>query len=198
MVFRGYLTGSGWKAYAKNDGPSKGMEFCGVQLRPGYRKNEKLDRVIFTPTAKGQVKDFPIHEFAGLKADDDDPKLTIDIIRRNYQAFGLRKPPHSGGWISADDKAGWTCCVEQGHYGHAARKKTWLYAVGCDLPSLVWGRSTHSPRLDDGFRSQEERRRAIKTGACQLLSKRQRAATPIPFRDCLLGMARTVRIANVA
>ena len=34
---------------------------------------------------------------------------------------------------------------------------------------------------------------SIKTGACQRLSHRQRAATPIPFRDMLLAMARSVR-----
>lgn len=30
-----------------------------------------------------------------------------------------------------------------------------------------------------------------RTCACQLLSKRQRAATPIPFRDLLLSIARS-------
>ena len=92
MVFRQYLTGSGWKAYAKENGPEQGMVFCGVPLRAGYRKNERLDALAFTPTAKGQVKDFNIPEFAGMNPEEDDPKLTVAAIRANYQAFGLRTP----------------------------------------------------------------------------------------------------------
>jgi len=92
MVFRKYITGSGWRGYKKGNGPEEGTEFCGVFLRPGYRKNERLDEVIFTPTAKGQVKDFPIPEFRNLDPETDDPKLTVDIIKNNYQTFGLRRP----------------------------------------------------------------------------------------------------------
>lgn len=91
MVFRKYLTGSGWKDYVKENGPEQGIEFCGVNLRPKYRKNEILDEVIFTPTAKGQVKDFPIAQFEGKPPEEDDPKLTLDIIWKNYEAFGLRR-----------------------------------------------------------------------------------------------------------
>ena len=91
MVFRKYLTGSGWRDYIKKNGPEKGSEFCGVDLRPGYRKNEILDEVIFTPTGKGLAGDFDIPEFKGMDPETDDPKITIDIVRRNYQAFGLRK-----------------------------------------------------------------------------------------------------------
>ncbi|EGP42994.1 hypothetical protein [Achromobacter insuavis] len=55
--------------------------------------------------------------------------------------FGLKKPPRAGRWVRADEFGGWTCYVEQGHYGHMARKGTWLYAVGTALPELKWGRS---------------------------------------------------------
>lgn len=113
-----------------------------------------------------------------------------------WRYFGLVCPPRNGGWIRADALCGWqgwTCCVEQGAYGHRARKATWLYAHGLgELPSLKWGRAAGDfVRLDDGFHSAEERARAIKTGACQRLSQRQRNATPITFRDLLLDMART-------
>ncbi len=91
MVFRKYLTGSGWNAYKEANGPEKGTRFCGVWLRQGYRKNEALEEVIFTPTAKGKVKDFPIPEFREMDSEEDDPKLTLDIIRLNYKAFGLRR-----------------------------------------------------------------------------------------------------------
>jgi len=108
-----------------------------------------------------------------------------------WPAFKLDKPPRAGGWIPAGDGIGWTCCVEQGHYGHKARKATWLYSAWCDLPELMWGKSPATVRLDQGFHSAEERRRAVKTGICQRMSGWQRAATPIPFRDLLLSIART-------
>ena len=109
-----------------------------------------------------------------------------------WAAFGLVAPPKCGGWVAAGDfLGGWTCCVEQGHYGHLARKATWLYAHGVDLPSLRWGPTAGKLRLDDGFRSAEERRRAVKTGVCQRLSHRQRAATPPEFAELLLSIARS-------
>jgi hypothetical protein len=115
-----------------------------------------------------------------------------------WDAFGLRRPPKAGGWVAAGWCGGWTCCVDQGHYGHRAAKATWLYASGIDPPSLQWGRSGKRIRLDEGFHSAEERRRAIKTGVCQRLSKRQRTETPAAFRDLLLGIARNVRLSVAA
>jgi len=109
-----------------------------------------------------------------------------------WRAFDLASPPKSGGWIPANRCGGWTCCVEQGHYGHRARKATWLYAVGTELPSLRWGPAKKGQRLDEGYHSAEERRRAVRTGVCQRLSKRQREETPIEFRDLLLSLARSV------
>lgn len=106
-----------------------------------------------------------------------------------WHTFGLNSPPRSGRWIAADFLGGWTCCVEQGHYGHAARKATWLYAHAVELPTLKWGASAAHRRRDDGYHSKEERRRAIRTGICQRLSASQRAATPLPFRDLLITIA---------
>lgn len=109
-----------------------------------------------------------------------------------WRHFNLNMPPRGGAWVVADFEGGWTCCVEQAHYGHRARKATWLYAHGVDLPSLAWGKAPGDfVRLDEGFHSKEERARAIKTGACQRLSKNQRAATPHAFRDLLISMAQT-------
>lgn len=116
-----------------------------------------------------------------------------------WRAFHLNVPPRDGGWINADFFGGWTCCVYQGAYGHRALKATWLYASGVALPSLAWGKPAGDfVRLEQGFHSKEERARAIKTGACQRLSKRQRAATPPEFRDLLLSIARTAQIARAA
>lgn len=107
-----------------------------------------------------------------------------------WKAFGLIAPPRAGGWIVADWHGGWTCCIDQGHYGHRAQKATWLYAVGVPLPILTWGKSPRGGRLDEGFHSKAERRRAIRRGKCERLSARERSETPIPFRNVLLSIAR--------
>lgn len=113
-----------------------------------------------------------------------------------WATFGLNAPPRSGGWVVADFRGGWTCCVEQGHYGHAARKATWLYVSGFHPPVLHWGPSAATAKFDLGFHSAAERRAARAAGVvgpCRL-SARQRSATPVPFRDLLLSMARSVNM----
>ena len=107
-----------------------------------------------------------------------------------WRYYGLTKPPKSGGWIKADEYGGLTCCVEQGHYGHLARKATWLYAVNCFNLRFKWGPAPKVLRLDEGFHSKEERARAIKTGVGKRLSKRQREETPLAFRDILIRLVR--------
>ena len=110
--------------------------------------------------------------------------------------FGINKPPRGGGWVAAGDGVGWTCCVEQGNYGHAARKATWLYAVGTDLPELKWGSSGARQRLGCGYHSAAERLAATaggKRAACwRILTKQENLATPVPFRNLLLRLARSV------
>jgi len=116
-----------------------------------------------------------------------------------WKHFRIAHPYRIGGWIPADGYGGWTCCVDQGHYGHRAQKATWLYAVGIeDLPELIWGKSNNNVRLDDGFRSTEERRRATRTGRCQRLSARQRKETPDEFKEILLNMARSAIAPSMA
>lgn len=107
-----------------------------------------------------------------------------------WAAFAIGRPARRG-W-SRSLFGGWVCQVEQGHYGHPARKKTWLYARVEEPPALRWGYSGEKLRLDEGYHSAEERRRAVKTGVRQRLSKRQRAATPIAFRDLLISIAESV------
>jgi hypothetical protein len=112
-----------------------------------------------------------------------------------WRHFGLNKPPRNGGWVAADFAGGWTCCVEQGHYGHRAQKATWLYACGVELPNLTWGSSFDKVRVGryaiDPAWTEERKARARRTGILQRLSKKQREATPIEFRDLLLSIART-------
>lgn len=109
-----------------------------------------------------------------------------------WRAYGLIAPA-ARGWTAADWNGGWTCRVEQGHYGHPAQKPTWLYACGVDLPPLRWGRSR--PAIP-AHRSARWRARAEKDGICVLLSRRERKATPHEFRDLLLSIARTAQEAR--
>jgi hypothetical protein len=108
-----------------------------------------------------------------------------------WAAFGLQRPPRGGGWVDSD--MGSVCHVEQGAYGHMARKATWLYAVDCVRPQLTWGRTGGDfVRLDAGFHSAEERARAVKAPPCKRLSAKQNLATPPAFRDLLVAMAESV------
>ena len=109
-----------------------------------------------------------------------------------FSCHGLFKPPRSGGWMPS--RHGWVCCVEQGHYGHPARKATWLYAVTKKQPTdLIWGPSA-GQRLDEGFHSNAERVAARAAGIKprKRLSARDNSATPHAFRDILLKIARDV------
>lgn len=111
-----------------------------------------------------------------------------------WAAHGLNRPPKSGGWVSAGFCGGWTCCVEQGHYGHLSRKATWLYAHGVELPELVWGKSRAALRVAGaGFHSKAERDAARSLGhhTHQQLPMKLRNATPPEFRDVLLAIARS-------
>ena len=48
-VVRGYLSGSGWKSYQKN------QSVCGIQLAPGLLESDRLPEPIFTPSTKEEV-----------------------------------------------------------------------------------------------------------------------------------------------
>lgn len=112
-----------------------------------------------------------------------------------YKWFGLNPPPYGGGWVPSGLPAGgWTCRVEQGHYGHLGRKGTWLYAVGTDRPELKWGSSGQRLKIDPGCHSREEYEVARRCGRIGLMSHKQRMLTPEPFRDLLLAIARTARL----
>jgi hypothetical protein len=112
-----------------------------------------------------------------------------------WRWFGLRTPPRYGGWVPADLFGGFTCCVEQGHYGHRGRKATWIYACASALPELEWGEA-QADILPAAGLAGDELRRAKKTGACQRMSKRERALTPDPFVELLISIAANGRPAR--
>lgn len=111
-----------------------------------------------------------------------------------WKHFFLNEPPRDGGWVMADAN-GWTCCVEQGRYGHYARKPTWLYAVGTDLPELDWGIS--EPKYDPAVIARMGLKRAKRLGEVGAKGggkdSNARISTPPVFRDLLINMARSVK-----
>jgi len=95
---------------------------------------------------------------------------------------------------------GWTCYVEQGHYGHDSRKPTWLYAHSVDLPELDWSRGEQ--RIPDWMIERYGYEKARRIGVVAMVGgkdkTRIRNATPEPFRDVLLSIARTATVRSLA
>lgn len=109
-----------------------------------------------------------------------------------WKAFDLPRPSRLGGWFG-DDARGYSCHVEQGRYGHPAKKATWLYAYGVareKLPELQWG---SIPDHEYGAlvswcgnhgRSGESRPRVGKAAASK---------TPQEFKQILISIAESVQ-----
>jgi hypothetical protein len=139
----------------------------------------------------------------GYKKGDDGGmfKFALEIVRKYggvlehpaysdaWKTFDLQRPPFRGGWIRADLYGGFTCHVEQGHYGHKAKKATWLYAVNCKLPELIWKSSANNKskatvswcgnKVSKGMMGRKR------------ISKKEANKTPSQFRDILISMARS-------
>lgn len=105
-----------------------------------------------------------------------------------WRAFGLPRPDRLGGWTAG--RGGHSCHVEQGNYGHPARKATWLFVAGVSrsrLPELRWGQST-APALvswcSNHLRGRPDTRPRVGKAAA--------ARTPPEFRAVLLALARAV------
>ncbi len=108
-----------------------------------------------------------------------------------WKTYGIPKPPNTGGWIPANAINSWTCQVEQGHYGHVARKATWLFCVSeAKPPELIWGPA--GQRLPAKRLAEKGYESARRCGAVANQSQQQRQRTPIPFRDLLLSLAQGV------
>jgi hypothetical protein len=106
-----------------------------------------------------------------------------------FSIYGI-PAPRPGGWQRCID-GGWVAHVEQGRYGHRAKKATWLYAFGAGfLPSLDWRTSLdcESKALvswcGNHTAADESRPR---------LGKKETSSTPPAFKEILLSMARSVR-----
>lgn len=112
---------------------------------------------------------------------------------RAWAHFGLPIPKRGEGWTSESLWGGRSCYVEQGHYGHSSRKPTWLYAVGTDFPDLDWTRGEQ--RLPEWMIERYGYEKARRIGVVAMVGGKNktkiRNATPEPFRDLLISIART-------
>jgi hypothetical protein len=91
--------------------------------------------------------------------------------------------PTPGGWSRAlFGDPGWVAEVAQSAYGHKARKLTWLYYVGSSPPPAIdWRRPRGSHQIGRFDRIKPT------------LSGKAASASPVPFRDLLLSIARSAR-----
>ncbi len=112
-----------------------------------------------------------------------------------WPAFNLPRPG-IGGWTTTFEDPGWVTEVSQVAYGHEARKRTWLYAVGCDLPALNWGEPPATRQVSKfGLNRRSARSIALVENG---LDKNKSNYTPPEFRDVLLDMARSVQARSAA
>tara|TARA_R110002020_G_C16034190_1_gene753160 strand:- start:82 stop:750 length:669 start_codon:yes stop_codon:yes gene_type:complete len=115
-----------------------------------------------------------------------------------WEHFQLNKPDRKGGWIAADSQGGWTCCVEQGRYGHYAPKPTMLYSVRCELPKLDWGvYKVQDSDFPAWALKKYGRKRCRRIGLLSFKgggkNSTPRIHTPEPFRELLIEMASSVK-----
>lgn len=123
---------------------------------------------------------------------------------RAWPWFGLTAPKRGAGWVPADSFGGWTCYVEQGHYGHDSRKPTWLYARPEnpeDLPQLNFARG--GQRLPQWMVDRYGYEKARRIGVVAMVGgkdkERIRDRTPLPFRDdVMLAIARSTSTERLA
>jgi hypothetical protein len=106
-----------------------------------------------------------------------------------WARFDLPDPSRHGGWHRGLC-GGFSAHVEQGRYGHPAKKATWLYAYGTDLPTLRWGSDLDAKSkalvswCGNRTKSGDVRPR---------VGKGKAAATPPAFAEVLLSIARSAR-----
>lgn len=104
-----------------------------------------------------------------------------------WERFGLPRPA-AAGWTRSLLDDGWTCEVDQAHWGHRANKRTWLYYAGPPPPPLRAGRAPFTGitvRNDGGGHTHPDGTHG---------SRAQRSRTPPAFRDALLDLARSAAL----
>lgn len=133
---------------------------------------------------------FPINEDGGCFASALKSVRTFGGVlehpaeTRAFKFHGIPEPV-SGSWQRTID-GDWVTEIWQSAYGHRARKRTWLLYSGEPPQPLTWARKPGQFQI--GF---FDRKRPQ-------LPTRERAATPIPFRDLLVSIAENSRKTEAA
>jgi len=78
-IARQYITGSMWRDYGKGS-----REFCGIKIPDDLKNNQKLEKLLITPSTKGVLKGIP-----GVP-EVDDVNISRKDIERNLQAFNFK------------------------------------------------------------------------------------------------------------
>lgn len=154
-----------------------------VEARYGYKKGEDGGLFEFALNA--------VRQHGGI--------LEHPAYSAAWSKYDLPVPSRYGGWQKGFC-GGWSCQVEQGRYGHPAKKATWLYAYGTELPSLRWGFENDSAGKSlvswYGYETKMVSRlwtkdpRGNYDNRPRLSSKKARE-TPIEFRDALIDLAKS-------
>ena len=97
-----------------------------------------------------------------------------------WRAFDLARPSHHG-WCQVNARE-WVCEVWQSAYGHAARKRTWLFYHGRARPAEArWARNPGTHQIGWFDRTKPT------------LGKREASCTPLAFAEYLVSLARGCR-----
>lgn len=129
----------------------------------------------------------------------------MGVLPRRWRRFDdgggvLEHPAYSDAWAAFDLPrpfpsgwqrglcGGWSCHVNQGAYGHVAKKATWLYAYGADLPDLLWGAE---PDRDSRALVSWCGNRTKAHDARPRVGRKAASATPEAFRHVLISVARS-------
>jgi hypothetical protein len=183
----------------------KGLDLWGIE-RDAMKYDRDLPVVAHPPCARWCQLAALVQKTHGYKIGDDGGMFesALATVRRvggvlehpaysiAWRHFDLPRPPIQGGWVQGKC-GGWACHVEQLQYGHEARKQTWLYAFGTDLPMLRWGRD---PKLKPvkivgpGPFDPTKPNKGRVPGFARLCGK-VASATPNEFAELLLSIART-------
>merc|ERR1712054_566835 len=75
-IARQYITGSMWRDYGKGN-----REFCGIKIPDDLKKDQKLDKLLITPSTKGILKGIP-----GVP-EVDDVNISRSDVENNLEAF---------------------------------------------------------------------------------------------------------------
>lgn len=135
-----------------------------------------------------------LRQFAKPRADEKEC-ARIAVAQVRHLGGVLEHPECSSLWADqdlprpgqgVDSFGGWTLVVDQFWFGHLARKRTWLYIVGCspaDLPPLPFkmGRPDYVVRYHDN--------EVRKAKGLKILGHKEREATPAEFAFWLVELA---------